>query len=244
MAYEAATYWEDRLSSDYSLTGVGHKSFSTYYNRWLYKRKRKTIEVALRGFGLKGKNVLDIGSGTGFFVKWYLAQGALVEGVDISPTAVRHLTSNFPATPFYCADFTGEEFTPSGVYNIINAWDVLYHQVSEDAFLNFLGRVPSLLASNGLFLATDALGGVSDKKVAPHVTFRSAATYKAILEPQGFRLLHFLPLYEIMNRTFLPRRVPNAVYDLLAPLLYFFDNQQRGLSKDNLALGVWQKQNV
>jgi SAM-dependent methyltransferase len=244
MAYKAATYWEERLSRDYSLTGVGHQSFNRYYNQWLYRRKRKVLGSALSEEKLQAARVLDVGAGTGFFVRWYAERGALVDGVDISPTAVSRLSETFPGRAFYLADFAGDELSLPGSYDIINAWDVLYHQVSGEAFRRFLERVSALLAPGGLFLATDALGCSSAQSAAPHVVFRPAAAYQAILEPLDIHLVQCLPLYQYLNRPFLPSRMPKAVYGFLAPLLYVMDRQQEGISKDNLSLGLWQKRTV
>jgi len=242
MAYKASKYWEERLAKDYSLTGVGHQSFNRYYNKWLYRRKESTLETALAGKSLQELRVLDVGAGTGFFVNWYASRGALVDGVDISPTAVSRLQNAFPERTFYLADFTEEHQSITGSYNIINAWDVIYHQVDEQCFQRFLEQVSHLLVPGGLFLATDALGGATANFAAPHVVFRPEWMYKVILEPLNFRLVQRFPLYQYLNRPFLPGRIPKFAYDFLAPLLYIMDSWQRSSSTDNLSLGLWQKQ--
>jgi 2-polyprenyl-3-methyl-5-hydroxy-6-metoxy-1,4-benzoquinol methylase len=74
--YDPSEYWERRLSKRFNLRGVGHISYSEGYNTWLYRRKKRCLEDFFGGVDLQGKDVLDIGSGTGFFVEWYLARKA------------------------------------------------------------------------------------------------------------------------------------------------------------------------
>jgi hypothetical protein len=47
-AYKPKLYWEKRLSQHFDLKGVGNIGFSTTYNGWLYRRKRRCIEGFFR----------------------------------------------------------------------------------------------------------------------------------------------------------------------------------------------------
>src|SRR6266566_775311 len=94
--YDPRLYWEERLRNHFNSRGVGHIGFSERYNYWLYRRKRECIETALRRVSLIGKDVLDVGCGTGFFVDWYLNKGAQVSGIDITEVSIERLRRDFP----------------------------------------------------------------------------------------------------------------------------------------------------
>ncbi|MBT4483617.1 MAG: class I SAM-dependent methyltransferase [Candidatus Latescibacteria bacterium] len=68
-------------------------------------KKKQCIESCLVETNLKGKNVLDIGCGTGYFVEWYLEQGANVCGIDITSISVERLKQKHQSE-FYTQDIT------------------------------------------------------------------------------------------------------------------------------------------
>ena len=124
-AYQPKQYWERRLSQHFDLQGVGHIAFSTAYNGWLFRRKRRCMGQFFKNRDLRGKDVLDIGCGTGFFVEWYLRQGAKVTGVDITTVSVETLSTKFDAD-FQVADITDPSFSVHGLFDIVNMWDVIF----------------------------------------------------------------------------------------------------------------------
>jgi 2-polyprenyl-3-methyl-5-hydroxy-6-metoxy-1,4-benzoquinol methylase len=131
--YDPQRYWETRLSADFSLKAVGHIGFSRGYNTWLYRRKRSCIERCLRDVTLQGRSVLDVGCGTGFFVKWYLEKGAEVCGIDITRTSIEQLSRRFRAE-FHTQDISAKNYVPIKRFDIVNMWDVIYHIVAPDDF--------------------------------------------------------------------------------------------------------------
>src|SRR4051812_42511429 len=113
--YQPDTYWQDRLSKHFNLSGVGHLSYSAAYNEWLYRRKANALRQALAGRDVKGSRVLDVGSGTGFFVRWYSERGASVHGVDITAVSVERLSAEFPAHAFTRADISADAVPLDGL---------------------------------------------------------------------------------------------------------------------------------
>jgi 2-polyprenyl-3-methyl-5-hydroxy-6-metoxy-1,4-benzoquinol methylase len=85
-------YWEKRLRIFCNLEGVGCIGFDSYFNSYIYKAIVRTIERVSRKFkiSLEKKEVLDVGSGMGFWVDYYLTKGArLIYGVDITSYSIR-----------------------------------------------------------------------------------------------------------------------------------------------------------
>lgn len=239
--YNPAEYWEKRLSGRFSLRGVGHQSYGHFYNRWLYKRKRKVLEHIFEGVHLSQKTVLDIGAGTGFFLEWYQSRGALTHGVDISPTAIRELSKRFPETELFELDFSDPAITLPQTYDIVNAWDVIYHQAEDPAFFEFLKNCAVACKRDGLFICTDGFGFPHSVNPAEHVKFRSRKTYRPLMESLGFKLVKEYPLYRLLNRPPGAGRLKRYLEQVLAPFFYWSDQYQDTPATDNLSVGVWIK---
>lgn len=157
--YQPKQYWERRLGDRFSLRGVGHIGFSESYNRWLYRRKRRCIESCFIDTNLKGKHVLDIGCGTGFFVEWYLEQRANVRGIDITSISVQRLKQKHQCE-FYTQDITDPDYPlHNRDFDIANMWDVVYHIVDPQRFHQAFDNI----ATSAIF----ALGQSGDRSAIP-----------------------------------------------------------------------------
>ena len=64
----------------------------------------RAFGVREQRFDPRGRSVLDVGCGTGFFTAWYLSRGAQVTGVDIAPTSIERLRRSFPEARFILSD--------------------------------------------------------------------------------------------------------------------------------------------
>ena len=236
MTYDPKEYWEQRLERDFSLGGVGHIGFSERYNRWLYRRKRRCLEGALRGVHLRDKRVLDVGCGTGFFVEWYLAKGCEVTGIDITEISVKRLRETLPSE-FYTRDITAADYPRAATkFDIVNIWDVIYHVVDDDAYDRALDNIASDLGAGGLLLLTDFLGAAADTRLAPHVLGRCLHTYKTKLPVRGFQLIEVRPLYRYLNTSHF-----RGLDNYLGAVYYFADNLVRNISTGAVCLSVWRR---
>jgi 2-polyprenyl-3-methyl-5-hydroxy-6-metoxy-1,4-benzoquinol methylase len=241
-SFDAEDYWNRRLDDRFSLRGVGHVQFSHAYNRWLYARKRDVLQDALRGWdgGLSGKTVLDIGSGTGFFVERYLALRGRVTGVDLSRRSIAELSGRFPGAEFHLLDIgAADGRLPGRQFDIINMWDVMYHIVSEERFLNACRNIAAMGRPGTRFLVTDLMASERYVRPAPHVVFRNRAAYQEALGPLGFVHLETRPLYRFLNRHY---RWPRVLTDVLAPLWYGMDSLNRSIAPNNICLSLWERQ--
>lgn len=234
VTYDPKQYWEHRLGSCFSLRGVGHIGFSESYNTWLYRRKKRCIKSCFGNTTLKGKHVLDVGCGTGFFVEWYLQQGANVCGIDITEVSIQQLQQRYTCE-FFIQDITAPEYRPYREFDVVNMWDVVYHIVEPTAFDQAFDNISSSLKEGGLLLFTDWFGAVSDVRIAEHVQARCLDTYQKILPQKGFELVAVRPLYKRLNKHHLPR-----LDNHLGWLFFLLDNLSREISRDNLSLTVWR----
>jgi SAM-dependent methyltransferase len=236
MLYEPTRYWEDRLTRYFHLGGVGNIGFSERYNQWLYKRKRRCLESALQSIDLQDKRVLDVGCGTGFFVKWYLTRGCNVTGIDITDISINRLQEMLPGE-YYRRDITTADY-PSAIskFDIINVWDVLYHVVDDEAHHRALKNIAADLAVGGFLLITDFLGAAVNTSRAPHVRGRCLHTYEAMLVKRGIQLVALRPLYKFLNKSHFGR-----FDNYLGSLCYIADSFARKPQRDALCLGIWKK---
>jgi SAM-dependent methyltransferase len=232
--YDPKKYWEQRLASSFSLGKVGHIDFNEAYNAWLYRRKKRCIASCLRDVPLDRKDVLDVGCGTGFFVDWYLKQGASVFGMDITEVSVAKLRQQHKAE-FATQDISAPGYRAPRKFDIVNMWDVMYHIVDPAAFERTLDNVSASLKPGGLFLFTDWFGAPSDARVAEHVTARCLDTYRRALTTRGFELVGVYPLYNALNKVHRRR-----FDDRLGGLYFLFDSLSNSIPKDNLSLGLWR----
>lgn len=233
-AYRPAEYWQNRLSKDFTLSGVGYQRFGRFYNHWLYRQKGEVHARALADVAVKGRRVLDIGCGTGFFVRWFHERGAHVDGVDITQASVDQLSKQFPGK-FRRLDLATESLVVDAPYDIVNMWDVMYHIVDPAGYRMAMRNIAGALAPGGIFLLTDQFGASEDRQMAAHVVKRCMATYREMAKELGLELAKHLPLYHMLNRPI------NRWDNVLAPAYYWNDRRKAAILNDNLSLAVWRK---
>jgi len=135
--YIPEEYWQKRLSKDFSLTGVGYLRFKIEYNIWLYRARLYTLKKILKraDFNCNGKKLLDIGVGTGFYIDFWKKSGVRnITGIDITTKSIEELKKKYPDCKFIKADISNKNIHLDEKFDIITAFDVLFHIVEEDTF--------------------------------------------------------------------------------------------------------------
>ena len=160
-AFNPDNYWEDRLHKISGLEGVGFKKLGMSFNKWAYKVRKQVFlkQVKLLDIKFSEANVLDIGSGTGFYIQTWQDIGVKnITGVDITPTSVTNLKKIFPTHSFFQSDIGDTHFNQSGQYgsfDLISAMDVLFHIVDDNRFEQSITNISSILKSGGYFIYSD-----------------------------------------------------------------------------------------
>ena len=216
MTYEPREFWDQRLSDQFDLRGTGQPGLSPEYNRACYALRRQVLDRALdqAGFDPRGRRVLDVGCGVGFFTAYYLGRGAVVTGIDIAPTSIERLRQRLPAARFILGDVS--ETPLDERYDLVNAFDVLYHIVDDGRWQAALGHVAAAVEPGGLLLATDTFSDLP--ALASHNRMRPLSRYRAVLEPLGFAFEGFYPTHVLLNRDLGPLRVANRAPAVLHAL--------------------------
>jgi SAM-dependent methyltransferase len=112
---------------------------------WFAQRRGAPAFSALIPFDdLRGKDVLEIGSGTGVHTKLLAAAGARVSAVDLTPTAVE-LTSRRLELAGLAADVreADAESLPYGdsTFDFVWSWGVIHHSADTDRVVAEIARV-------------------------------------------------------------------------------------------------------
>jgi len=201
VSYEPREFWERRLAQQFDLRGTGEAGLSLAYNQACYRLRRKVLTRVLkkRRFDPKGKRVLDVGCGTGFYTQYYVVRGADVTGLDIAPTAIERLRARFPAARFLLADVS--EVALEERFDLVNAFDVLYHITEDAKWERALRTLGAAVAPGGLLLLTDTFPPpFRPQRLAEHNRMRPLDSYVNLLRPAGLRAGRVIPTHVLLNR--------------------------------------------
>jgi SAM-dependent methyltransferase len=160
--YNPPLYWEDRAQQFAGerdgLAAVCAYGMPEFYNRAIDWEQRLALGPWLRV--KKGARVLDVGCGIGRWSRYLAAQGALVQGVDLSPTMIAQARHRAAAEGladrcrFSVADLAhldlGERF------DIVLGVTVLQHILDPAAFRAALSAMVNHLAPKGRVILLEA----------------------------------------------------------------------------------------
>ena len=200
--FDAKTYWETRLREHPGLCGVGNTWLGRSYIEWLYKVRRAVFLRLLSSLkvNLRAAQVFDVGSGTGFYLELWKQLGVSgVTGCDITEIAVARLRSALPWARILQLDI-GDSLPTSelGGYDIVSAFDVLFHIVEQERYERAIRNVWALLRPGGMLLFSDLLprNGVRRDE---HVAFRPLKDVMALLAKTGFEVVCHAPMLVVME---------------------------------------------
>jgi len=200
VTYRPQEYWERTLSQQFDLRGTGEPGLPLAYNRACYELRREVLDRALRetGFDPRGKRVLDVGCGSGFWTAYYTGRGADYTGLDIAPVSIGRLKQAYPGSTFLLADVS--EAGLEGTWDVVNVIDVLYHVTDDARWEAALGRLARAVAPGGLLLVTDLFE--TPAGLAEHNKMRPLARYRAVLDASGVRFEYapLRPTHVLLNR--------------------------------------------
>jgi SAM-dependent methyltransferase len=200
--FDAKQYWEHRLEANPGLQGVGFLRLGRHYNDWLYRVRRDVFLRWARSLGidLSRVDVLDVGSGTGFYIdRWRELGVRSVAGSDLTEVATRSLRRTHPDTEIFQVDI-GTDLGPltDRRFDIVSAFDVLFHIVDDAGFERAVAQIRSLLQPGGLFVWSDNFVHHRTAQAA-HQANRSLDSIHKALAVAGFEVVERRPMFVLMN---------------------------------------------
>ncbi len=203
--FDPRAYWEARLRQSYSLQGVGYHRLGAQYNRWMYRVRARGFARVVRRLDRDwpATAVLDVGSGTGFYVEqWHRAGVPRVTGLDLTAKAVEELRRRFPADRFEQRDISEpaglDPAALGGPFGAISAMDVLFHLVDDDAYARAFHHLAALLVPGGVLIWSDNFLHHEAERVA-HQASRPLAESERLVRAAGFEVVERVPLFVVMN---------------------------------------------
>lgn len=200
--FDPLAYWEDRLHRNFGPVGVGCLGLSEGYNRWLFRVRAAAVRRALLTVrsDWRGQHVLDIGSGTGFWIRQWRRLGAgSVAGSDFTTRSVASLRRRWGETAIYQFDITDRQVRLPGQFDAVSAFDVLFHIVDDIGYARAWENVASLLRRGGLFAFTENFLRDEPER-QPHLVSRTLQEISQHVLACGFEILDRRPVFVLMNR--------------------------------------------
>ena len=200
--FDNKQYWETRLREHYSLAGVGYLRLGRRYNEWMYRVRGAVFDRVVAGLARdwSAARVVDVGSGTGFYVARWLALGAQVTGLDLTEVAVEQLRRGFPQARFLQADIGGPRagIALEGGFDAASAFDVLFHLVDDAQYAQAFRNLAALLKPGGWLLWSDNFLRHATERVE-HQASRPLAESERLVEAAGFEVVERVPMFVLMN---------------------------------------------
>lgn len=202
MNYSTKDFWEDRLASDWTETGVGYRTLGKAFNVWMYRVRRFVFLRELREAGLEveGSSVFDIGSGTGFYVElWKELGAASVTGSDITSSAVSNLRERFPDSEFHLFDASQPELpVPAESFDFVSAMDMLFHITDDAGHAQAFRNAAELLRPGGHFVFSENFLFGPEQR-GPRQVNRSMHMIERELAAAGLEPVRHTPMFVLMN---------------------------------------------
>ncbi len=153
------TEWQS--TADSALDTAGLRYSNVIEDALLYPAYERL--VADLGLKLDGGRVLDVGSGSGRWIRFLRQrwQPARLVGVDYTEASVELLRKwhgvDDPSVEFRLADITRPGIDLGGAFDLVNVANVLFHIPEPDLFAQALANLASLIDDHGAIVTTEYL---------------------------------------------------------------------------------------
>jgi SAM-dependent methyltransferase len=203
--FDPRTYWDKRLRRDWTLHGVGLLAATASWNDALYRVRGQVFQrvAATLETDLSKASVLDVGPGTGFYLEqWKKQKVRALSGLDIAASAVAQLSQKFPEVELACGDVCEDvsalrKSHPQG-FDVVSAFDVLFHVMDDEKYQQAFKNVASLLAPGGWFVFSEKFLHRRTQRRTNYVNRSIEDTTAAVLDA-GLVPVRRLPMFYLMT---------------------------------------------
>ena len=205
-SFDTKNYWETRLSKHNGLVGVGYARLGQSYNTWMYRIRRHVFRKQIQALKLNSANiqVLDVGSGTGFYIDQWQESGAKnITGLDLTQTAVNSLRRKYPQYTFHEQNIAADN-APAAIgqtFDAISMFDVVFHIVDDGEFQTTVHNLYQLLKPGGTLLFSDSfLHQAQQSNAQAHISHRLLSDVEDTLQQASFEIIRRVPMFVLMNQ--------------------------------------------
>lgn len=204
MEFDPRRYWNERHEQTSGLDGVGFLGLRGL-NEWMYRVRRRVFARAVRQTGIEvgPARVLDVGSGTGFYLERWRELGASeLIGSDFSDVAVERLREAYPGVRVESLDITTSDpssLEPLGTFDLISVMDVLYHVVEDGAYQRAFTNLARLLRRGGRLVFTENFLHERSKLNHAWHTSRTLESIESCVRDAGMFIERRRPWFVLMN---------------------------------------------
>jgi 2-polyprenyl-3-methyl-5-hydroxy-6-metoxy-1,4-benzoquinol methylase len=196
-------YWEGVHRTRSGLAAVGYDGFGEPFNRWMYRLRRRVFfdAVAPHVADARRLDVLDVGSGSGFYLDLWQELGVeRLTGSDVSPAAVSGLKGRYPALELLQFDIGGDPAQlPMQRFDVVSAFDVLFHIVDDERYRRAFCNLGLLIKPGGLLVFSEHFLRGGARRVSTVQKNRSLAEIERVLGDNGLAPLMRRRMFFLMN---------------------------------------------
>ena len=196
---ELRDFWERRLESDWTESGVGYRALGRPFNTWMYKVREEVFLRRVGRLGLFDPSVLDVGSGTGFYIRlWDRLGAADVTGCDMTDAAVARLRTRFPDHRFVRQDAADLDAFDEDSFDALSCMDVLFHITDDGRYTSAVGEFARVLRPGGTLVISENCLQRPEQR-GEHQVNRTLEWITGALDKAGFDLRLRVPMLVLMN---------------------------------------------
>jgi cyclopropane fatty-acyl-phospholipid synthase-like methyltransferase len=170
---------------------------------------------------LAGKRLLDVGAGSGKWVRFLRSRGVDARGIDPSRALYDRFLAGDPS--FACATLDQLQAADAGAFDVITAFDVIEHVANP---CEFLCGISALLAPGGVFFASTpdvdsltarAFGRRWHFYYAYHLSYLGPHTIQRAASPCGLRVVDVHHRGRRRSVAYMIRYAAELIFGLGAP---------------------------
>ncbi|WP_028650086.1 bifunctional 2-polyprenyl-6-hydroxyphenol methylase/3-demethylubiquinol 3-O-methyltransferase UbiG [Nocardiopsis sp. CNT312] len=196
---ELRDFWERRLEGDWTESGVGYRALGRPFNRWMYRVREEVFLREAARLAPRGHSVLDVGSGTGFYIRLWERLGAGdITGCDMTDAAVARLRGRFPDHRFVRQDVSDLDAFDTDAFDTASCMDVLFHITDDDRYARAFRELARVLRPGGYLVVSENCLQRPEQR-GEHQVNRTLEWIGATADKAGFDLVRRVPLLVLMN---------------------------------------------
>lgn len=195
--------WDASIGSGIEYACTGCAGVGRQYNRWLYRVRAARFRAFVRRSGIDPArlNILDAGSGTGFYIdQWKQLGASRLQALDFSQASVDWLRRRYPGLPVHQQDLASPRPNlPEGPFDVISAIDVLFHIVDDDDYSRALANLAAWLKPGGILLLSENFVHRERERTSRYHFSRTLDQVSRLLAQQGLQLEQRQAVFALMN---------------------------------------------